>query len=102
VRPHHSWNADHQATNWLLINLQRHSDHHYKPARRFPLLQTYGPEAAPQLPFGYPLMATAAMVPPLWRRLMNPKVRAWRRQHYPEITDWEPYKRAELPMPGPR
>ncbi|MZR15079.1 alkane 1-monooxygenase [Maritimibacter sp. DP07] len=102
VRPHHSWNADHQATNWLLINLQRHSDHHYKPARRFPLLQTYGPEAAPQLPFGYPLMATAAMIPPLWRRLMNPKVRAWRRQHYPEITDWEPYKRAELPMPGPR
>ena len=41
VLPHHSWNADHRASNWLLINLQRHSDHHVKPDRRFPLLQTY-------------------------------------------------------------
>lgn len=88
VRPHHSWNADHRATNWLLINLQRHSDHHYKPNRRFPLLQTYPEAEAPQLPFGYPLMTMAAMVPPLWRRVMNPKVRAWRRQFYPQVTDW--------------
>jgi alkane 1-monooxygenase len=43
-QPRHSWNADHKVSNWLLINLQRHSDHHYKPDRRFPLLQTYGPE----------------------------------------------------------
>ncbi|MBC7143323.1 MAG: alkane 1-monooxygenase, partial [Rhodobacteraceae bacterium] len=41
VLPRHSWNADHKVTNWMLINLQRHSDHHYKPDRRFPLLQTY-------------------------------------------------------------
>ena len=41
VLPRHSWNASHRASNWLLINLQRHSDHHYKPDRRFPLLQTY-------------------------------------------------------------
>ena len=40
IQPHHSWNASHTASNWLLINLQRHSDHHYKPDRRFPLLQT--------------------------------------------------------------
>ncbi|MGB3407305.1 MAG: alkane 1-monooxygenase, partial [Jannaschia sp.] len=31
VRPHHSWNSARKASNWLLINLQRHSDHHYKP-----------------------------------------------------------------------
>lgn len=36
VLPRHSWNAAHRASNWLLINLQRHSDHHYKPDRRFP------------------------------------------------------------------
>ncbi|MAM63232.1 alkane 1-monooxygenase [Maritimibacter sp. UBA3975] len=102
VRPHHSWNADHMATNWLLINLQRHSDHHYKPARRFPLLQTYEETQAPQLPFGYPVMAMAAMVPPVWRRMMNPRVRHWRRQYYPEIEDWGPYKRGEHPVPGPR
>ncbi len=101
VKPHHSWNAAHRATNWLLINLQRHSDHHYKPDRRFPLLQNHDESQAPQLPFGYPLMAAAAMVPPLWRRWMNPKVRAWRRQYYPQIIDWTPYKTGELPMPRP-
>jgi len=92
VRPHHSWNASHKASNWLLINLQRHSDHHYKPDRRFPLLQTYAEDEAPQLPYGYPLMGTIAMIPPLWRRVMNPRVRQWRKAHYPEITDWSPYK----------
>lgn len=99
VLPRHSWNADHRASNWLLINLQRHSDHHFRPDRRFPLLQTYTPDDAPQLPFGYPLMTMAAMMPPLWRRVMNPKVRAWRRRFYPEITDWGPYKAAANPMP---
>lgn len=93
VKPRHSWNAAHTVSNWLLINLQRHSDHHYKPDRRFPLLQTYAEDEAPQLPYGYPLMAMLAMIPPVWRRMMNPRVRAWRRQHYPEITDWMPYKR---------
>ncbi len=99
VLPRHSWNAAHRATNWLLINLQRHSDHHYKPDRRFPLLQTYDKEEAPQLPYGYPLMAVFAMVPPLWRRVMNPKVKAWRAQHYPDIVDWQPYNKARTPMP---
>lgn len=93
VLPRHSWNASHKASNWLLINLQRHSDHHYKPDRRFPLLQTYSVEEAPQLPFGYPMMTTLAMIPPLWRRRMNPRVRAWRRQFYPDIADWTPYNR---------
>lgn len=99
VRPHHSWNAAHKASNWLLINLQRHSDHHYKPDRRFPLLQTYDADEAPQLPFGYPVMTIAAMIPPLWRRVMNPRVRHWRQTRYPEITDWHPYNKAANPAP---
>lgn len=99
VQPRHSWNAAHTASNWLLINLQRHSDHHYKPDRRFPLLQTYSEGDAPQLPASYPVMTVAAMVPPVWRRVMNPRVKAWRRQFYPEIDDWQPYNRAELPSP---
>ncbi|SDI64327.1 alkane 1-monooxygenase [Aliiruegeria lutimaris] len=99
VLPRHSWNASHRASNWLLINLQRHSDHHYKPQRRFPLLQAYSEEEAPQLPYGYPVMAFLAMIPPLWRRRMNPRVRAWRRQFYPDVQDWTPYKFATNPMP---
>ena len=99
VQPRHSWNAAHKASNWLLINLQRHSDHHWKPDRRFPLLQNYPAEQAPQLPYGYPVMTAAAMVPPVWRRMMNPRVKAWRRQFYPQITDWQPYAKGLNPAP---
>lgn len=99
LQPRHSWNAAHRASNWLLINLQRHSDHHTRPDRRFPLLQTHDPAAAPQLPHGYPLMGVFALVPPLWRRRMNPRVRAWRRHFYPDITDWSDYNRGTLPLP---
>ncbi len=97
VLPRHSWNAAHRASNWLLINLQRHSDHHYKPDRRFPLLQTYTAEDAPQLPHGYPLMTMAAMIPPLWKRIMNPRVKAWRRKYYADIVDWHPYNKGLNP-----
>ncbi|MFT5059862.1 MAG: alkane 1-monooxygenase [Sulfitobacter sp.] len=99
VLPRHSWNASHKASNWLLINLQRHSDHHYKPDRRYPLLQNYTEAEAPALPYGYPVMTAAALFPPIWFRMMNPRVRKWRAMYYPEITDWGPYKRSELPMP---
>ncbi len=99
VQPRHSWNASHRVSNWFLINLQRHSDHHYKPDRRYPLLQNYAADEAPQLPFGYAVMGTLAMIPPLWRRRMNPRVRAWRSQFYPDIEDWTPYKTGALPLP---
>lgn len=99
VKPQHSWNAAHKASNWLLINLERHSDHHYKPDRRFPLLQNYTAADAPQLPHGYPVMTIAAMFPPLWRRIMNPRVRRWREMYYPEITDWRMYNTGATPLP---
>lgn len=99
VLPQHSWNAAQKASNWLLINLQRHSDHHYKPDRRFPLLQNYTEADAPQLPYGYPVMTIAAMIPPLWKRIMNPRVKAWRMRYYPEITDWRPYNKHATPLP---
>ena len=99
VLPRHSWNAAHKASNWLLINLQRHSDHHYKPDRRFPLLQNYAEAEAPQLPYGYPVMTTMALIPTLWRAVMNPRVRAWRAQFYPQGTDWLPYNKAQNPWP---
>jgi alkane 1-monooxygenase len=98
VLPRHSWNAEHRASNWLLINLQRHSDHHYKPDRRFPLLQTYGEDEAPKLPYGYPLMTMAAMIPPLWKRVMNRRVKEWRKRHYPDITDWHAYDKGLTPV----
>ncbi|WP_299371618.1 alkane 1-monooxygenase [uncultured Tateyamaria sp.] len=99
VQPRHSWNAAHKASNWLLINLQRHSDHHYKPDRRFPVLQNYTEADAPQLPYGYPVMTIAAMMPRVWKRVMNPRVQKWRDMYYPEITDWTAYNKAANPLP---
>jgi len=86
TQPHHSWNSGHQASNWLLINLQRHSDHHYKPRKRFPTLQSYPKSEAPQLPHGYPWMVLLALVPPLYFKVMRPRLAAWRAQFYPEDT----------------
>ena len=99
VSPRHSWNAAHLASNWLLINLQRHSDHHFKPDRPYPLLQTYDETEAPQLPYSYPIMGMIAIIPPLWHRLMNPRVQKWRAMYYPEITDWRAYTDAATPPP---
>ena len=70
----------------------------WSPDRRFPVLQTYTSREAPQLPYGYPLMTMAAMVPPLWKRIMNRRVKAWRRQHYADIKDWHPYNKALNPV----
>lgn len=99
VRAHHSWDSAHRVSGLLLINLQRHADHHLHPMRRFPLLQIFDPSEAPQLSAGYPPMTALAMIPPLWRRRFNPRVRAWRRQFYPEIEDWGPYRAMSFPPP---
>ena len=74
VTTHHSWNSAHWLTNALLFNLQRHSDHHVWPARPYHKLR-HRPES-PQLPTGYAGMALLAMVPPLWRRVMHPRLAA--------------------------
>jgi alkane 1-monooxygenase len=76
VTPLHSWNAAHRLTNALLFNLQRHSDHHVWPARPYYKLRNH-PDS-PQLPMGYAGMALLAMFPPLWRRVMDPRVQAHR------------------------
>nr|WP_297353678.1 alkane 1-monooxygenase [uncultured Caldimonas sp.] len=72
VDPTHSWNADFLLTNLLLFQLQRHSDHHAHAARRYHLLRHC--DEAPQLPYGYATMMVLAWVPPLWRRVMDPRV----------------------------
>ena len=92
VEPRHSWNASHRISNWVTWNVQRHSDHHHRPVRAYPLLQHYGTDLAPQLPTSYMGMFLAAIVPPLWFRLIDPRVDAWRQRFYPEIDNWRPYE----------
>ena len=74
-QPHHSWNSNFMVSNLVSLHLQRHSDHHANPARPYQLLRDY-PEA-PQMPAGYPGMMLLSMFPPLWYRLMDPKVADW-------------------------
>ena len=71
-QPHHSWNSNHLATNVFLYHLQRHSDHHANPTRSFQTLRNF--EGVPRLPNGYAGMIMLAYVPPLWFKVMNPKV----------------------------
>lgn len=72
TRPEHSWNSNNTASNVLLYHLQRHSDHHANPVRRYQALRHV--EEAPQLPTGYAGMILTAMIPPLWRRVMDHRV----------------------------
>ncbi len=70
--PEHSWNSNNVASNVLLYHLQRHSDHHANPTRRYQALRHV--DEAPQLPTGYAGMIVLAWFPPLWRRVMDPRL----------------------------
>ncbi|HEX7290172.1 MAG TPA: alkane 1-monooxygenase [Conexibacter sp.] len=69
TQPEHSWNSNNVASNVLLYHLQRHSDHHANPTRRYQALRHM--DDAPQLPTGYAGMIVLALVPPVWRRVMD-------------------------------
>ena len=74
TRPEHSWNSNSVASNVLLYHLQRHSDHHANPIRRYQALRHV--DEAPQLPTGYAGMIVCALVPPVWRRIMDHRLLA--------------------------
>ena len=73
-QPHHSWNSNHIFSNWAVFHLQRHSDHHAHPLRRYQSLRHF--ENLPQLPSGYFGMFLVAYVPPWWRRVMDERLLA--------------------------
>ncbi|MEO1749911.1 MAG: alkane 1-monooxygenase, partial [Pseudomonadota bacterium] len=74
-QPHHSWNTNHILSNLFLFHLQRHSDHHTNPMVPYQSLRNF--DELPHLPSGYPGSFLLAVVPPLWRRVMDPKVAKW-------------------------
>ncbi|MGV9617176.1 alkane 1-monooxygenase [Nocardia xishanensis] len=91
--PEHSWNSDHIVTNIFLYHLQRHSDHHANPTRRYQTLRSM--DGAPNLPSGYASMIGLAYLPPLWRKVMDHRVLA----HYDgDITrvNIQPSKREQV------
>ncbi|MGW5316376.1 alkane 1-monooxygenase [Nocardia thailandica] len=91
--PVHSWNSDHIVTNIFLYHLQRHSDHHAYPTRRYQTLRSW--DGAPNLPSGYASMILLAYFPPIWRRVMDKRVLA----HYEgDVTraNIQPGRRAKV------
>ena len=73
-QPHHSWNSNHMFSNLVLFHLERHSDHHAHPLRRYQSLRHF--DNLPTLPSGYFGSYLLAWVPWLWYRVMDPKVLA--------------------------
>lgn len=73
-QPHHSWNTNHLVTNLATFHLQRHSDHHAFPSRRYQSLRHF--EQLPRLPSGYFGMFPLAYVPALWFKVMDPRLMA--------------------------
>ena len=79
VQPRHSWNTNKRISSWAMFNLTRHSHHHaqgdvpYQDLKPFP--------DAPMMVGGYLTTIIATMIPPLWNKLMVPKVLAWDRDY---------------------
>jgi alkane 1-monooxygenase len=72
--PRHSWNSARWMNNAALFNMGRHSDHHRRTTRPYEQLQPLA--GAALLPSGYAAALLTALVPPLWRRIMDPRARA--------------------------
>ncbi|WP_295720112.1 alkane 1-monooxygenase [uncultured Halovibrio sp.] len=93
VTPAHSWNSNYLLTNLFLFHLQRHSDHHAFPRRRYQVLRHY--DESPQLPGGYAAMFVLALVPPLWKKVMNPRVEAYYEGELDQLfREQKPYSKA--------
>lgn len=70
----HSWNSNHELGRIMLFELVRHADHHYQTTRKYQALRHM--DQSPQLPFGYPMSIVLALIPPLWFKVMNPRIEA--------------------------
>ncbi|MCX7559293.1 alkane 1-monooxygenase [Sulfitobacter sp. F26204] len=78
IGPQHSWNAPKWYSSAMMLNAPKHSDHHLRPARAFPALQVT-PDTMPILPHSLPVMAVLALLPPVWRRIMDHRVARWQK-----------------------
>lgn len=79
VAPRHSWNTNRRISSWSMFNLTRHSHHHAQGEVPYQDLKPF-PEA-PMMLGGYLTTIIVALIPPLWHRLMTPRVLAWDRDY---------------------
>jgi alkane 1-monooxygenase len=74
IAPRHSWNSARRMNNAALFNMGRHSDHHRRTTRSYQRLEALS--GAAELPSGYAAALLTALLPPLWRRVMDPRAQA--------------------------
>ena len=74
--PIHSWNSNHPLGRLILLELSRHSDHHYMASRKYQILRHF--DESPQMPTGYPGMLLLSLFPPLWFKLMHRRIDTYR------------------------
>lgn len=77
IGPAHSWNSRHWYSSHLMLNAPRHSDHHAHPARPYPQLALPNADEAPRLPGSLPIMASLALFPMPWKRVMARALARW-------------------------
>ena len=70
--PPHIWDCANRLSDALLFNLPRHSSHHLEPSLNSDAL--YHVPESPQMPTGYAGMTLLASVPPLFRKIMTPRL----------------------------
>lgn len=75
--PIHSWNSNHPIGRMVLLELSRHSDHHYMSNRKYQILRHF--DESPQMPTGYPGMMLLSFVPPLWFAVMHKKIASYKK-----------------------
>jgi alkane 1-monooxygenase len=72
VRETHSWQTDKVVSRFILIDLSRHSDHHFYASKPYHTLLSY--DKSPVLPGGYASAVFMALIPPLWFRIVHPRL----------------------------
>jgi alkane 1-monooxygenase len=82
VEPRHSWNCTRRLSSWGSLNVTRHSHHHVQGEVPYHDLKPF--VNAPMMFGGYPTTCLLALVPPLWHRVMTPKVLDWDVKHATE------------------
>lgn len=90
VGPQHSWNSPHWFSSYLMLNAPRHSDHHAHPNRQYPALHLPEPAEAPTLPYSLPVMGTVALLPSVWRRMMDRRVVRWQGGPHGKVSGLPP------------
>ncbi len=75
VFPRHSWNCYRALSSGIFLNLPRHSSHHCNASKYFWQLQS--DRTAPTLPYPIGVMIVIALFPPLWHRVMMPRLADW-------------------------